>query len=162
VFNGSVPLRGQDSRFKSAPENELRSDKQESNNPVLPGEKGPAVMRAQILLDRASFSPGEIDGAYGANLRIAIHGFQAAHPLEISDQVGTEMWGVLNRDAAPILVTYEISPGDVEGPFQTIPHDMMARARLPELGYQSAVELLGEKFHVSPKLLRRLNDGKDF
>src|SRR5690349_17717110 len=48
-------------------------------DPLGPGASGARVMRVQILLDRARFSPGEIDGHYGANLGIAIKGYQQAH-----------------------------------------------------------------------------------
>ena len=33
----------------------------------------------------------------------------------------------------------------------------MERAALPALGYRSALERLGERFHASPKLLSALN-----
>ncbi|HJZ96881.1 MAG TPA: peptidoglycan-binding domain-containing protein, partial [Candidatus Solibacter sp.] len=51
-------------------------------DPLYPGATGARVIRAQILLDRARFSPGEIDGHFGDSLRIAISGYQEAHQLE--------------------------------------------------------------------------------
>src|SRR5437867_9512011 len=54
---------------------------------IAPGDKGTLVLRAQILLDRASFSPGEIDAFYGPNLRSAIRGFQNARKLPVDDRV---------------------------------------------------------------------------
>ena len=40
-----------------------------------PGATGPKEVRAQILLDRARFSPGEIDGVYGDDFGIAVKGY---------------------------------------------------------------------------------------
>ena len=38
----------------------------------------------------------------------------------------------------------------------------MEKAKLPALGYTSVEEALGEKFHLSPGLLKKLNPGKSF
>jgi lipoprotein-anchoring transpeptidase ErfK/SrfK len=126
------------------------------------GAKGPAVLRAQILLDRARFSPGEIDAAYGSNLQHAIAGFQASKGLPANGTVDAATWAALDADAAPALVAYTVTAADAAGPYVTIPTDMMEKSKLPALGYTSALEALGERFHSSPKLLQRLNPGKDF
>ncbi len=131
-------------------------------SPVTREGKGPAVLRAQILLDRAHFSPGELDGAYGSNLRQAIAGFQASRGLHVSGDVDAATWAALNQDTAPALTTIILSAGDLAGPFKALPSGMMARAKLPALGYASSLEALGERFHASPALLKQLNPGKDF
>jgi lipoprotein-anchoring transpeptidase ErfK/SrfK len=145
---------------------EVVFDWHEANNPltdvIASGAKGPAVLRAQILLDRASFSPGEIDGAYGPNFRAAFNGFQRTHQLSTNDELGPDTWMILNTDSAPVLIEYEISTEDVGGPFQRIPSDLVKQSELDALGYGSPIELLCEKFHVSPKLLTSLNPGKVF
>jgi lipoprotein-anchoring transpeptidase ErfK/SrfK len=114
-------------------------------------------VRAQILLDRAHFSCGEIDGDYGTNLEKTVAAFQRAHDLPDNGEVGPETWALLNQDQAPALFTYTIAPEDVAGPFVKLPADLMEQATLPSLGYESPLEGLGERFHASPNLLKALN-----
>lgn len=129
---------------------------------VAPHTRGPAVLRAQILLDRAHFSCGEIDGAYGDNLQKTISAFQATHNIPASGVVDPPTWAALNADTAPVLVPYTINPEDVAGPFEKIPEDMLEKAKLKTLAYQSPLEELAEKFHINPELLKTLNPGKQF
>ncbi len=129
---------------------------------VGPKTRGAAVLRAQILLGRANFEPGEIDAVYGSTMRRAIVGYQASKGLDENGTIDANTWTTLNRDAVSALVTYRITAEDVAGPFAPIPHDIMEQAKLPALGYASPAEALGEKFHASPALLQQLNSGQDF
>ena len=127
---------------------------------VGPGATGPRVVRAQILLDRAHFSPGQIDGVYGNDFGVAVKGYQQAHDLQPTGTVDAATWGLLNADAGPLLVTYTITRADEKGPFQKAPDDILEKAKLKWLGFETPGEELGERFHCSPKLLAELNSGK--
>jgi len=121
----------------------------------------PALLRAQILLDRARFSSGEIDGAHGSNMRAAIAGYQRKNGLAPSGKLDAATWSALNADSADAIAAYTVTDADVAGPFAPVPEDMAEKAKLAALGYASAAEALAEKFHASPALLQRLNPGKD-
>ena len=129
---------------------------------VKTGDKGAAVLRAQVLLDRAHFSPGEIDAVAGSSLRQAIVGYQSSHKLTVNGEMDAPTWSALNADNAPVLATVTLTAADVAGPFNPLPSGMMARSKLDALGYTSILEALGERFHASPALLKTLNPGIDF
>ena len=122
-------------------------------------------LAAQVMLDRAGFSPGEIDGRVGRNFGRALAAFQRAHALAPSGRLDQETWTALSNRAGgqQPLVTYEITADDVAGPFvDRIPGDLMQQAELDALGYTSPLEMLAEKFHVSPRLLREANRQASF
>jgi len=119
-------------------------------------------LRAQVLLERAFFSPGEIDGAVGSNQARAVTAYQRAHDLPATGELDAATWERLNADTAPILVEYALTQDDVDGPFREIPADTMAKSQLDALPYSSVEEALGEKFHASPALLKQLNPDVDF
>ena len=107
------------------------------------------TLQTQVMLDRAGFSPGEIDGRMGTSTRRALEAF-------------TKSGGTPDAAIAP-LVTYKITDEDAAGPFTPdLPEDMMEKAKLPALGYRDLSEALGEKFHASPALLKKLNPQAKF
>ncbi len=123
-----------------------------------------SALRMQVLLDRTHCSPGEIDGQDGGNTRKALSCFQKRHGLRPTGTANPGTWSALEEETAdaPALVPYTLTDADLAGPFEPIPEDMMEKAELTALGYASAVEALGERFHASPELLKSLNPGVAF
>ena len=123
------------------------------------------VLAAQVMLDRAGFSPGEIDGRAGANLQRALAAFQASRKLEVSGRIDEPTAKQLMQEMGeqPLVITYALTDVDVAGPFQAeIPDDLVEQSKLPALSYRNPLEAIAEKFHASPALLQSLNAGQTF
>ena len=106
------------------------------------------ALALQVTLDKAGFSPGEMDGKLGKNTLRALEAFEGAR----------------GQKAAPApnggLRDYTITAEDARGPFTKVPADMMAKSKLKALNYASLAEMLGERFHINPQLLQQINAGK--
>lgn len=126
------------------------------------GAKGPAVLRAQVLLDRHWFSPGQIDGRYGRNTRHAILNFQRSRGLSTTGTLDQRTWQALSDGQQPAFTTYQLTQDDVNGPYKKIPDDPHEMAKMDRLYYESLLEALSERFHVEPELLQACNAGRSF
>ncbi|WP_299175858.1 L,D-transpeptidase [uncultured Brevundimonas sp.] len=124
----------------------------------------PALIRAQVLLERARFSPGAIDGLAGSNMRQAISAFQKAQNMTVNGELNAEVMGRLRAGAmGPVTSTYEITQQDVAGPYMgTVPTELKAQGEAESMGYANVVEALAERFHVTQDLLRAMNPDADF
>ena len=124
----------------------------------------PLLVKVEVLLDRAGFSPGAIDSRDGDNFKKALTAFQKQNGLDASGRLDAATFDKLSATSKdPVVTDYEITQADVEGPYtKHIPAKMESMAELPELGYTSIREALAEKFHMAEPLLAALNRNADF
>lgn len=132
----------------ATPANAQQPDRRHARREPTPIDRH--AIAVQVMLDRAGFSPGEIDGTIGLSTERALDAY-------------TKHGGDPNALPSDALTAYRITEQDAAGPFTPqIPSDLMQQATLDALNYRNIVEALGERFHVSPTLLRRLNPGAVF
>ena len=126
-----------------------------SRGPLSPAQARTVAL--QVALDRAGFSPGEIDGAGGPNLKRALAAFAATHGVTL-DPSGPKAAELLGGPLSEPLTQVVLTDADLAGPFvDAIPTDLLAQASLEALAYASPLEMIAERFHASPRLLARLN-----
>jgi lipoprotein-anchoring transpeptidase ErfK/SrfK len=143
---------------------QVNTAKPGSTAKVHSGKLNPLTTKIEILLDRAHFSPGEIDGKPGENVEKALSAFAQSHSTNWDGKWTPDLWQGLNDGAPENLFTqYTITEDDVRGPFlKKLPSKMEDMKDLPGLYYTSAREELAERFHVSEDLLAALNPGVTF
>jgi lipoprotein-anchoring transpeptidase ErfK/SrfK len=132
--------------------------------PVHGDISGPSVLRVQILLDRALFSPGIIDGRWGRNTEKAVFWLQRREGLRTTGAVDEQTWERLQQLAGQpgeLIVQRQLTQDDVAGPFVSLPSDYFERRDMDCQCYESLSEKLAERFHTSEETLRKLNEGVD-
>jgi lipoprotein-anchoring transpeptidase ErfK/SrfK len=123
----------------------------------------PLLVKVEVLLDRAHFSPGEIDGNLGENVTKALTAYAGAHDLPADRPLTSEIMSSLSADTQPILTQYALTESDLKGPFtEHIPAKMEEMKGMKRVDYRNAKEAIAEKFHVSERLLGTLNPGISF
>ncbi len=120
-----------------------------------PGHAAQNTLEAQVELHRRGFSCGPIDGVPGAQTAGALRAFQRATGIAETGILDAATRDAL-RLAAPALTQYVIVPADI-GSVHPVPTTWLEKSQMPSLGYGTTLELIAERFHAHPNLIRRLN-----
>lgn len=132
--------------------------------PVAGDVQGPSALRVQVLLGRAGFSPGIIDGRWGRNTEKAVYWLQRREGLEQTGEVDERTWQRLQQlggQPRELVRAHTLTEDDVAGPFVDLPEEFYERRDMDCQCYESLAEKLAERFHTSEALLEKLNPGTD-
>jgi lipoprotein-anchoring transpeptidase ErfK/SrfK len=115
------------------------------------------VFEAQMALVRRAISPGPLDAALGSQTRKAILVFQKTANLPATGTLDADTRARLTL-AASLMTTYLVTADDLAR-LQPLGKTWLAKSQQTALEYETELELVAEKSHSHPELIRRLNLG---
>ncbi len=113
------------------------------------------ILEAQVALARAAISSGSIDGLVGNQTRAALRAFQNQRQLPVTGELDASTRSVLRLET-PILTNYLVTSNDLAG-LQPLSPSWLGKSQQSALNHETLLELVAEKSHANPSLLRRLN-----
>ncbi len=115
------------------------------------------VLEAQLAMDRLGISPGSLDGQMGPQTRAALRAFQQTRGLTPTGELDPATRGQLCLTSPP-LTNYTVTPQDLAR-LQPLSSTWLGKSQQSALDYETILELVAEKGHAHPALIRRLNPG---
>jgi lipoprotein-anchoring transpeptidase ErfK/SrfK len=114
-----------------------------------------SAFEAQLALARLGISSGSLDGAIGAQTRSALRAFQQKVHLPITGELDPATKERLLL-ATPAFATYTVTSNDLVR-LQPVSSTWLGKSQQSALDYETILELVAEKSHSHPNLIRRLN-----
>ena len=122
-----------------------------------PTQRTHNLLEAQVVLARAGISCGSLDGVIGSQTRAAIRAFQRKHHLPETGELNPDTRAGLLLDA-PALTSYTVTSNDLAR-LQPLSKSWLGKSQQSALDFETVLELVAEKSHAHPNLIRRLNPG---
>ncbi len=118
------------------------------------------ILTAQVGLSRRAVSSGSFDGVMGAQTRAALRVFQTREGLPASGSLDEATIAALAFDGG-LYTNHVVTPEELAG-LQPLSATWLAKSQQSSLAYESILELLAERSHSNPKLVRWLNPETDW
>lgn len=117
-------------------------------------------LEAQIELSRRAFSCGSIDGVGGPQSVAALRAFQESENLPVTGQLDRATRARLVLPSPP-LARMSLTPQDLAG-LQPLSPTWLGKSLQTALAYETVLELVAERTHAHPALIRQLNPAVDW
>jgi lipoprotein-anchoring transpeptidase ErfK/SrfK len=114
----------------------------------------------QVALARQGFCVGSLDGVFGSQTRSALRAFQQREHLPVTGQADAATKARL-LVSAPVETYYTVAAEDL-GRLSPVGATWLAKSVQERLEYESVLELVAEKAHAHPNLIRMLNPSVDW
>ncbi|MCX6952093.1 MAG: L,D-transpeptidase, partial [Verrucomicrobia bacterium] len=115
---------------------------------------------AQIALAREGFSSGQIDGVGGLQSATALRAYQESRDLPATGALDAATKARLVLTTPP-LAPVVLTDADLAR-LQPLEPTWVGKSQQTALDYETALELIAERTHASPNLIRRLNPDIDW
>ncbi|MDI1336717.1 MAG: peptidoglycan-binding protein [Lacunisphaera sp.] len=150
-----------------APATPLRPEDTPAQPADTPAEPAPATdekpagrpvtdwIEAQVALHRTGFSCGSIDGVRGPQSAAALSAWQRQAGLRETGELDAATREQL-LVADPVFTTHTFTAEEL-GRRKPAPETWVEKSQRTELYYVTALELVAERYHASPKFIQRLN-----
>jgi lipoprotein-anchoring transpeptidase ErfK/SrfK len=110
---------------------------------------------AQLALERQGISAGSLDGKIGSQTRAAIRAFQRQADLPITGELDAITKSNLTLNIPP-LTTYVVTSNDLAR-LQPLSKTWTGKSQQTALDYETILELVAEKAHSHPALIKQMN-----
>ena len=113
-----------------------------------------------MAMARRGISSGSLDGLMGPQTRAAFCAFQQMEGLPVTGELDPTTLEHLQLTAPP-YATYTVTSNDMAR-LQPLSASWLGKSQQSALEYETILELVAERSHAHPKLIRRLNPYTDW